>query len=207
MVVSNKEPKDGCDLIVLIGDLLSGMPSDQDLDSSDLQAIFESFQIPDDKDLISVHRGVLEWVKCNAVKWYSDIAALEPYARKWSSGPDAVKREIRRRRIFLEELARLLGLALRMVENKATDIRKLTETEKRILSLVKRGLRGEKLCSVLDAEGVPPLPQWKAKWPGGWLAAYKDDQSDIDWKKRITDLVTDLRKRHKFTRHALASNA
>jgi hypothetical protein len=213
--------KNGRDLFEKIGDLISGMPSDQDLwpfedhakdqdlgsmpapvpEPSKLRKIVESFQIPNEENLKSIQGDVLEWVKSNMAKCYPEIAALKSHPEKWSSGPDAGEREIRRRRRFLEDLARLLGPAIRMVESIESnvtdirDIRKLTGPEKRLFSLVKRGLRGEKLCNVADAERLPSLPSWEVEWPGSWLAAYRCDRGEIDWKKRITDLVTDLRKR------------
>lgn len=150
-------------------------------------------QIPDCQTLRSVQREVLAWFNLcgfgnNPI--YAETAALEPFPKKWIGGVDSEKREIHRRRQFLEDLARNVGIAIRLpkpirsrLSLKRESPRKLSDRDKILLRIAARDVEGLEYCRIVDLEGVQIRPLWiKRGCPSTYTAAYKSGKK---WQQRI----------------------
>jgi len=168
-------------------------------------------EVPACESLRSLRRDVLDWINVCGLAGnpvYGDVAALEPFPVLWIAGSNSQKAEISRRRTFLEQLARLVGLAVRIIESQSTKPRieriqrprrprYISKREKKILEVIKRGVEGRTYCIVVDNEGVAaPRPWIDDGWPGSYVKAY-DSTGHIDWKKRIQDEKSRVLKKAK----------
>jgi len=97
--------------------------------------------------------------------------------------------------VFLPRKVDRLQEQINLLNLKHTPV--LTEHEKKVWDVIRRGSRGAEYCQELHAAGVRPRRSWK-DCPGTYPAAYLDCR----WRQRINDEKSKIRRKAELAEQA-----